>query len=278
MELLRVLAHGDLVVVRAGIGDRVRHGHGDVLAEVVGRRGADAGQPVDELADLRAVGPVGDAEVVGRRLGVLSRLGRASCRRPAGRPATPRRSATSRDGASAMMATTSRNWKVVAPLVTAASTAEAPLGATPACGVSSPPPAAQAASPPASATVASRAPSAAASLAALRLSRSSSPGAVPPASTLRFWTGSERYHTILLPMGSGCHRARDQPGGVIEGPRRPHHHRGAGHHHRAAVHELRVRQGPARHPQHADERRHRGPVREHGQHGLRRRPSRCPTG
>ena len=66
VQLLRELAHGDLVVVRAGVADRVRHGDRDVLAEVVGRRRPDAGQRVDELAEERTEGPVGaPAEVVG---------------------------------------------------------------------------------------------------------------------------------------------------------------------------------------------------------------------
>ena len=66
VQLLRVLAHRDLVVVGAWVGRGVGDGDGDVLAEVVGRRRADAGQRVDELAEQRAVGPVGGRpEVVG---------------------------------------------------------------------------------------------------------------------------------------------------------------------------------------------------------------------
>ncbi len=74
VQLLRVLAHGDLVVVGAGVGDRVRRGDRDVLAEVVGRGRADAGQLVHELADLGAVRPVGDAaEVVGSGVRIEAR-------------------------------------------------------------------------------------------------------------------------------------------------------------------------------------------------------------
>ena len=70
VELLRVLADGQLVVVRSRIRDRVGHGHRDVLAEPVGRVGPTPGSLSTNLREPRAVGPVGDAEVVGRRAGV----------------------------------------------------------------------------------------------------------------------------------------------------------------------------------------------------------------
>ena len=92
VQSLRELAHGDLVVVRARIGARVGNGDRDVLAEVVRRRLAHAGQRVDELAQGGAVGPVGGAaEIVGR-----GETGRASAvagwaRRPSpARPWSPR--------------------------------------------------------------------------------------------------------------------------------------------------------------------------------------------
>ena len=97
VELLRVVADGQFVVVRARIGDGVRHCHRDVLAELVGGGRAHARQPVDELAEQRAVGPVGDAVVVGRRVGVQARREPAAARRrPSARRAKPRRSAPRR--------------------------------------------------------------------------------------------------------------------------------------------------------------------------------------
>ena len=53
MELLAILDEGDLVVVRAGIGGRIRLRYGDVVAEVVKSGRRETGKGVDELSDAR---------------------------------------------------------------------------------------------------------------------------------------------------------------------------------------------------------------------------------
>ena len=121
-----------------------------------------------------------------------------------------------------MSATTSRIWKVVPPVVTAASTADAPRGATPPCGaavVSSPPHAASAA---ARTTVASTAASAAVSLAASRACRSSSQSRAVSVNAWCLDGLERRYHTIRVTTAAGvfgsCRRPvlHDQKGRPVK--------------------------------------------------------------